>query len=131
MRSVFGITQPAEFQVQRSRRWVILIGNACLSGLRPVWQRAQTVLWPTLGGGVGWLIRKYGMSIDNLLSSQVVPADAKVLTASASENDDLSGRPPLSAAEWKFRVVTLSSPAHPCDGFRRLSPLSLGRWPLT
>ena len=43
----------------------------------------------TLGGGVGWLIRKYGMSIDNLLSAQVVTADGKVLTASASQNDDL------------------------------------------
>jgi FAD/FMN-containing dehydrogenase len=43
----------------------------------------------TLGGGVGWLVRKYGMSIDNLLSAQVVTADGKVLTASASENDDL------------------------------------------
>src|SRR5207244_4543181 len=43
----------------------------------------------TLGGGVGWLIRKYGMSIDNLLSAQVVTADGKVLAASASENADL------------------------------------------
>jgi FAD binding domain/Berberine and berberine like len=43
----------------------------------------------TLGGGVGWLIRKYGMTVDNLLSAQVVTADGKVLTASASDNDDL------------------------------------------
>ena len=43
----------------------------------------------TLGGGVGWLIRKYGMSIDNLLSCQVVTADGKILEASGSENDDL------------------------------------------
>src|SRR5215467_12940366 len=43
----------------------------------------------TLGGGVGWLIRKYGMSIDNLVSCQIVTADSKVLTASTSENEDL------------------------------------------
>src|SRR4249920_3954557 len=43
----------------------------------------------TLGGGVGWLIRKYGMSIDNLLSAQVVTADGAVVTASANENSDL------------------------------------------
>jgi FAD/FMN-containing dehydrogenase len=43
----------------------------------------------TLGGGVGWLIRKYGMSIDNLLSCQIVTAEGKILQASSSENDDL------------------------------------------
>jgi hypothetical protein len=43
----------------------------------------------TLGGGVGWLVRKYGMSIDNLLSCQIVTADGEVLTASSAEHDDL------------------------------------------
>ena len=33
----------------------------------------------TLGGGVGWLLRKYGMTIDNLLSCQVVTAEGSVL----------------------------------------------------
>lgn len=43
----------------------------------------------TLGGGVGWLIRKYGMTVDNLLSAQLVLADGQVVSASASENQDL------------------------------------------
>ena len=43
----------------------------------------------TLGGGVGWLLRKHGMSIDNLLSCQTVIADGRVLGASADENEDL------------------------------------------
>jgi FAD/FMN-containing dehydrogenase len=43
----------------------------------------------TLGGGVGWLVRKYGMSIDNLGSCQIVTADGRVLTASSVEHDDL------------------------------------------
>jgi FAD/FMN-containing dehydrogenase len=43
----------------------------------------------TLGGGLGWLVRKHGLSLDNLLSLDLVMADGRVVTASASENVDL------------------------------------------
>ncbi len=43
----------------------------------------------TLGGGVGWLMGKYGLALDNLLSVDMVMADGRVLKASADENPDL------------------------------------------
>ena len=43
----------------------------------------------TLGGGLGWLMGKHGLTIDNLLSVDLVTADGTFLTASADENADL------------------------------------------
>ena len=43
----------------------------------------------TLGGGFGWLSRKYGMTIDNVLSAEVVTAAGEIMTASEDENSDL------------------------------------------
>jgi FAD/FMN-containing dehydrogenase len=43
----------------------------------------------TLGGGLGWLRRKYGLSIDNIVSVEIVTADGQVRTASETENADL------------------------------------------
>ena len=43
----------------------------------------------TLGGGVGWLMRKHGLTIDNLLAANVVTADGELVRASADEHADL------------------------------------------
>ena len=43
----------------------------------------------TLGGGFGWLTRQLGMTVDSLLSAEVVTADGTTLRASADQNEDL------------------------------------------
>jgi FAD/FMN-containing dehydrogenase len=43
----------------------------------------------TLGGGLGWLMPKYGMALDNLVSVTVVLADGRVVRASQAEHADL------------------------------------------
>ncbi len=43
----------------------------------------------TLGGGFGWLMRKYGLALDNLLALDVVTADGQLRRASADDNPDL------------------------------------------
>lgn len=43
----------------------------------------------TLGGGFGWLSRKYGMTVDNLVSADIVTADGNMVTATANDHPDL------------------------------------------
>ncbi len=43
----------------------------------------------TLGGGFGWLMRKHGLALDNLLSVDIVTADGQLRTASPTEHPDL------------------------------------------
>jgi len=58
----------------------------------------------TLGGGFGWISRKHGYSVDNLLSAQVVTADGYIVRASAAERADLFWG--LRGGGGNFGVIT-------------------------
>jgi len=81
----------------------------------------------TLGGGLGWLMAKYGMALDNLLSIDLVTADGQVLRAAHDEHHDLfwalrgGGGNFGVAASFRFQlhevgpVITGGLVAHPID----------------
>jgi FAD/FMN-containing dehydrogenase len=59
----------------------------------------------TLGGGFGWLSRRYGMTVDNLVSADVITADGELVHATADSHEDLFWA--IRGGGGNFGVVTM------------------------
>lgn len=87
-------------------KWGEVLAQAQAHGLAPLLGSSGDVgaVGYTLGGGLGWLARKYGMSVDSVLRFEVVTADGRVRNASPEEHPDLFWA--LRGGGGGFGVVT-------------------------
>lgn len=87
-------------------RWGAVIDAARQFGLAPLSGSSGDVgvTGYTLGGGVGWLARKYGFAADSVIRAEVVTADGRVVTASAEHHADLFWA--IRGGTGNFGIVT-------------------------
>src|SRR5690606_18565190 len=92
--------------IEAGMQWGEVLEAAQAVGLAPLLGSSPHVgvVGYTLGGGMGWLARKYGLAADSVRRFEVVTADGRLLQASASENSDLFWA--LRGGSGAFAIVT-------------------------
>lgn len=93
-------------RVKAGTIWADVVAAAVAHGLTALHGSAHDVgvVGYTLGGGIGWLGRKYGLSASSVVSAEVVTADGEVVRADAETNEDLFWA--LRGGGGNFGVVT-------------------------
>jgi FAD/FMN-containing dehydrogenase len=93
-------------KVAPGARWGAVLDAARQFGLAPLSgsHRDVGVTGYTLGGGVGWLARRYGFAADSVIRAEVVTADGRFVTASAEQHPDLFWA--IRGGTGNFGIVT-------------------------
>jgi len=92
--------------VEAGTKWGMVLEAAQAVGLAPLLGSSPGVgvVGYTLGGGMGWLARKYGLAADSVHSFELVTPDGRLVQASATENSDLFWA--LRGGGGNFGVIT-------------------------
>ena len=107
--------------ISAGAKWGKVLEQAQAVGLAPLLGSSPDVgaIGYTLGGGMGWLARKYGLSIDSVNCFEVVTADGRIVEASDTQHSDLfwglrgggGGLGVVTGMEVRLYPVTTSSMA--------------------